>query len=473
MKRLSKAIALLLSAVLMLGMLAACAEGSQTQTSTGGGSTSTGTTSTGTTPAKVEEVYFFSSIGAYKALLEAEVENWNNTTGKEKNIRIVMETNIDNYSTALDTMVSAGTVPDLADLYARPEHLEAGLARDLKTVDGLDDLIKRFDSYLVQGVNLFGDKLYALPLELVPLKMVYNADLFAECGLTEPPKTWAEMADYAKIITEKGKGDYYGFGWTTMWTASFRRLAMKASISSTGVGYFDNTQAKYDFTPFKPAIESIARMYQEGSMFPTPLDQHIDPIRNRFAEGLVGMEIAPAYDVSVYTSQFPAKFNWKVCEVPALTDAGLVYNGVSLNRANISITTSVTDDRLPAVIEAFKFLHSEELYKKLYSNSAIIPHEQSLIEEVKKAGFEYEMPNWSDMSDITYYVAEPVRPDGLLTLDGDNFHTVLTNIMLGETTWDKEIDGLNKRYNDAYQKAKSDGLVNAAIYEAPYNSGKR
>ena len=41
--------------------------------------------------------------------------------------------------------------------------------------------------------------------------------------------------------------------------------------------------------------------------------------------------------------------------------------------------------------------------------------------------------------------------------------------MLGETTWEKEIEGLNKRYNDAYQAAKKDGLIDVAIYEAGYD----
>ncbi|HHW31609.1 MAG TPA: carbohydrate ABC transporter substrate-binding protein [Clostridiaceae bacterium] len=434
---------------------------------------STGTSTDSTSQKKVEEVYFFSSIGAYKTLLEQEIEKWNNGEGAQKGVRIVMETNIDNYGTALETMIQAGTYPDLADMYARVDMLKAGYARNLYEIKEIQDLVERFKPYLSQGINLQGDKLYSLPLELVPLKMVYNAEIFKECGLTEPPKTWDEMADYAKIITEKGNGKYYGFGWTTMWTASFQRLAMKATISSTGVGWFNNNTGTYDFKPFEKVIKAIARMYQEGSMFPTPLDQHIDPIRNRFAEGLVGMEIAPSYDVSVYTSQFPAKFDWRVCEVPAITEEGLIYNGIALNRGNISITKWVEESRLPAVIEAFRFMHSKELYKKLYSNSAIIPHEMELIEEVKKAGFEYEMPNWSVMSDITYYVGEPVRPDRLLTLDGDNYHTVFTNIMLGETTWEAEIDALNKRYNDAYKKAKDQGLIDVSIYEAPWDPGKR
>lgn len=423
--------------------------------------------------AVVEEVYYFSGIGAYKALLEEEIVKWNENEGADLGIRIVMETNIDNFSLSAQTMMDAGTFPDIVDYaWANINWIAAGWIKDLNDVAELADLKTRFADYLAQGVNLQGDMLVAFPLEVLPLKMVYNKEIFDACGLPGAPKTLAQMIEYAKIITEKGDGDYYGFGWTTMWGASWRRLAMNASMSSTGVHYFDSNTATYDFSPFKPVIEAYTKMYQEGSMFPSPLDQHIDPIRNRFAEGLVGMEIAPAYDISVYNVQFPCDFEWRVADVPAFTDAGLLYKGISLNRANCSITTAVEDDRMWAVTEAFKFLHSEDLYAKLYSNCAIIPHESSIIESVNAVGLEKELANWPEMADITNYTFIPPFPDALLTIKGDNFHTVFTNIMLGETTWEKEIDSLNKRYNEAYKQAKADGKIDVNIFERPYSNAK-
>ena len=421
----------------------------------------------------VEEVNYFSGIGAYKTLLEQEIVKWNETKGAQLGVRIVMETNIDNFSQTAQTMMESGNFPDIVDYaWSNINWIAAGWIKDLYQIKGLEDLIKRFKPYFAQGVNLQGDMLVALPLEVLPLKMVYNADIFKECGLPGPPKTLAQMVEYARIITKKGNGKYYGFGWTTMWQASWRRLAMVASMSSTGVHYFNSNTGKYDFRPFLPVIEAYTKMYQEGSMFPSPLDQHIDPIRNRFAEGLAGMEIAPAYDISVYNVQFPAKFDWKVADVPAFTDKGLLYKGISLNRANCSITTHVPDSRMSAVVEAFKFLHSEDLYAKLYSNCAIIPHEESIIKRVNATGFERELKNWKEMADISNYTFIPPWPDLLLTLKGDNFHTVFTNIMLGETTWDKEIDSLNKRYNEAYQQAKADGKINTDIFERPYSNAK-
>jgi multiple sugar transport system substrate-binding protein len=421
---------------------------------------------TAETEKKVEEVFFFSSVGAYQKLLEEQVRLWNEGAGAQKGVRIVMETNIDNYNDALQAMIQSGTWPDLFDSYNRPDFISAGWTRNLYDIPEVADLVERFKPYFMQGTNLRGNNLVALPLEIVPIKIVYNKEIFAKAGLTAPPKTWDEMIDYAKKITQAGNGEFYGFGWTSMFTVAFRRQAMKATMSSTGVGYFNNNIGAYDFRPFKPVIEAIARMYQDGSMFPSPLDQNIDPIRNRFAEGRVGMEIAPAYDIAVYNIQFPCNFDWGVAEVPSYTPGGLKYKGVALNRANISISSHVSQDRMWAVSEAFHFMHSEELYKKLYANSSIIPHEEKLITGTQ---MENALKNWDVMSDIANYTYMPPFPDALLTLEGDSYEATFNKIMLGNSTFDAEVDALNKRYNDAYQKAKAQGVIAVEIYETPFD----
>jgi hypothetical protein len=119
-----------------------------------------------------------------------------------------------------------------------------------------------------------------------------------------------------------------------------------------------------------------------------------------------------------------------------------------------------------AVSEAFHFLHSEALYKKLYANCAIIPHEPSLI---RGTTLEKPLKNWDAMSDIANYTLEPPDPTSLIVLEGDDMHTTFSKIMLGNSTFDAEVDALNRRYNEAYQKAKVQGTVNPKIYETPYS----
>jgi ABC-type glycerol-3-phosphate transport system substrate-binding protein len=241
---------------------------------------------------------------------------------------------------------------------------------------------------------------------------------------------------------------------------------MEANVHNTGASFFNTNTGAYDFRPFKPVIEAIAQMYKDGSLFPTPMDQHIDPIRNRFAEGRVGMEVAPSYDISVYNLQFPCNFDWGVFDVPTFQPGAAPYKGMALNRANISISSKVSNARMPAVVAAFEFLHSKELYGKLYANSAIIPHEPSIIASTR---MENALKNWDVMSKTSDVLPEVPNPTDLLTLEGDSFHTTFERVMLGRSTFDAEVDALNRRYNDAYQRAKAQGIIDPKIFEFPFS----
>lgn len=450
-----RVLALLLSLTLACGILAGC------ESQDKGGGSNTGSTD------GVTEVYYFSGIGAYKDLLSQKVNEWNETTGKEKNIRIKIEFNIDDYDNTATAMMQSGTFPDIVDYaYQHPEWTEAGWIKDLNTIDNaeLKELIKYYEPFMVKGTNYHNGTLISLPLELVPIKMVYNKDLFAKNNLSEPPKTWDELVEYAKIITENGEGKEYGFGFTYNWSGGFRRLAMKGTISSVGHGWFDNAKGEYNFSDFKPVIEAIATMYKDGSLFPDPAEIAIDPLRSQFAEGLIGMEIAPAYDISVYNTQFPAKCDWGVADVPYYTADGKHYKGVALNRANNSITSAVSDDRLEAVVEVFNFLNSKELYTELYQNCAIIPHDTDITENTTITN---PLKNWDKMSDMTNYAYMPEFPDNLITLEGDTYQQTFEAVVTGTANWDDVIDDLNDRYNKAYQEAKEAGYIDVESYERP------
>jgi ABC-type glycerol-3-phosphate transport system substrate-binding protein len=79
---------------------------------------------------------------------------------------------------------------------------------DLNDIDNaeLKALIDGYKKYLVNGVNYQKngegkDILFALPLEVVPIKMTINKTVFDQLNL-EAPKTWADVIKCAEAITE-------------------------------------------------------------------------------------------------------------------------------------------------------------------------------------------------------------------------------------------------------------------------------
>ncbi len=69
---------------------------------------------------------------------------------------------------------------------------------------------------------------YALPLDIHPMALYYNLDLFKEAGIQNPPKTYEEFLETAHKLTKDkngdGKVDQWGFAFT--WLASNSTLFM-------------------------------------------------------------------------------------------------------------------------------------------------------------------------------------------------------------------------------------------------------
>jgi multiple sugar transport system substrate-binding protein len=55
----------------------------------------------------------------------------------------------------------------------------------------------------VVEAGVFEGKVYALPVMLDTRIGIYRKDLFAEAGITEPPKTFAEMREYGRRLTQR------------------------------------------------------------------------------------------------------------------------------------------------------------------------------------------------------------------------------------------------------------------------------
>ena len=113
----------------------------------------------------------------------------------------------------LATGVGAGDVPDLIsfDLIYMPDFMRAGFLTDIT------DSMKG-DTNFVRVAKAFSDlatykgRLYGTGFTPDVSILIYNKDLFKKAGLdpNQPPKTMAQIHDYAKKIRALGS-DTYGF----------------------------------------------------------------------------------------------------------------------------------------------------------------------------------------------------------------------------------------------------------------------
>jgi multiple sugar transport system substrate-binding protein len=157
-----------------------------------------------------------------------ELSYWNPFTGPDgpfmgemvdqfnaehENINVTMNSQAD-YYTQLTTAAASGTLPDVAIVHADQVATQA-----FRNVLGpIDDVVGAMDISgddfpdAVWAAGEINGTRYAIPLDIHPMTMFYNADLFEQYGVAEAPTTREEFEQAAASMTADGN---YGFMITT------------------------------------------------------------------------------------------------------------------------------------------------------------------------------------------------------------------------------------------------------------------
>ena len=233
MSKMKKLLALLLCTVMLIGVMAGCAQEQNA-----------------TEPAPEKEQVQVESITPETQAEKKVIKFWNGFTGSDQETltKRIEEYNAGDHAAYIEmeimpwdtlyeklaTTVSSGEGPDVVAFsfqrigtYARE-----GVIVPINDVfdNGVDKSV--IPAGLLDNLN-YGEDTYATPMNLSTMMLYYNKDLLAEAGLEEPPTTWDELSEYAKKLT-KVNGDVveqYGFG-----IASHVTVAMWPVLLWTGGG---------------------------------------------------------------------------------------------------------------------------------------------------------------------------------------------------------------------------------------------
>ena len=422
-------------------------------------------------------VTYFCTVGAYLDILVAETDKWNATEGAEKGVYLEITSNINSGADAIEVQMQAGNHWDIMDGASRDSWIMQGWTMDLLSIDDpeLQALIESYMPYIEVSPDTWYGRgiLPSLPLEVVPIKMAVNLDLLEAAGKTlDDIKTWEGVVETAQAITEASNGEAWGFGLCN-WGAMFRRLVMKASSSSNEKSWWDPNTQTYSFGQYEEPIEAIKTMYENGWTLGLT-DLAIDPIRAEFSAGRVGMFPAPSYDYAVYTVQFPTDVNFTFVDMPVYGEDGGKYKGVWLDRANCGIDKvnfeAADDAKKQAIIDAFLFLNSDELYSAIYAQGGMIPYKQSIIESTELQLAD-NVEQWAAISDTTNFTSMFLYPDGSLPLEGDTYETMFAAYVGGnlDMTWDEMVADLEERYNAAWAAGCEDPDLDLSRFTKPYD----
>lgn len=419
-------------------------------------------------PPKMETVTVWTNSGHTKDFFNKLVDEYNATIGVEKGIKIEYKVNGGDHKKLLDMALANNQAPDIFKAVGPlTSFVKNKTVYPLDEIPGSEEFLAKYDGFLRKGQEIIGDHVYCVPYNTNVTGLIYNKDMFKAAGIVDangearPPKTWGELVDNAKQLTNPAEKQY-GIVYPLKFKGVFDWFGMYPAVASTGHLYFDVKEGKYDFTRLTPVFEHILQIRDDNSFFPGAEGLSYDPARAQFAEGRIGMIFAASWDVGVLVDQFPAKCDWGVAPIPVL-DENDAYKQFSNMASFIQINSTVADDRLEKVFEVYKWFNSDEVLISLYEESKFFPYNPELVDRAQNKPTNENWIAFKDLLPISQHIskAPPIK------LEGPTYKEMLLKAWANQENLEDVMKDLDQRYNEALQKGIDDGSIDMDLYQVP------
>lgn len=387
------------------------------------------------------------------AIFEEYIEKFNQTN--TDNIEVEFVGMSENYQQSVDIAFSSGQAPDLLRVndqtfepFYKKNYLEP--LNDYMT----DELTKKFDGLFNEGINQVDGQIYSLPNDGRTYRLIYNQEIFEQVGLDGPPKTLAELVDYADRITQWGKDkNIYGFAQNFKNPkASLERSAAPIVALSGHNGFGFNFQTgRFDFGGYKEVMLAFKEMYDNGSMLPGSESLDIDPLRAQFAEGNIGMYFSFSVEPGVYKDQFPTDIKWAAAIPPTID--GEAKSSLNLTAAGTFISISSESKHKDAAWKFLEFLAQDEFLTDYHEGG----YGLSLVPSIQSTANEPDIYGMDGFLMTKYDTLWPVPPT--VVPEGRNYTDTFFRFMIEGGDIDQIIEELSRDYNEALDKAIANGEV--------------
>ena len=391
-----------------------------------------------------------------------QIERFNTGRGADLGIEIEYTVFGANW---VDTIRLAAQTEEAPDLF-RPngtfirEFIDAGFLVPLTDLPDMEDFIAQYDGYLIENLQKFDGTVFTLPYNLTTYKFVINREIFDRNDLVNPPQTWEEVREFARIITENGNGEEFGFalGLQSNWIAS--AYIHRPAGHIMGHHGFNHDTLEFQFERLAPVLEQIAGMVADGSVFPGASGMDADAMRAQFAEGRVAMLPAVSFDVGVYNDQFPADFNWEVVDIPTILPGAAPYRPLAdgTNLLGVGAAAIETPERAAKVAEVFRFFYSDENMAEMFEHGLYIPFRQQAVDLATR---QPEQRGFVEFANVPNFLLLLPMPDNHINIEGLSINesilsTLATNPSVDPLTAMRDLDA---RLNEAVRNQLSPEIL--------------
>ena len=392
-----------------------------------------------------------------KNVMEKLVDSFNNNEGKELGIYfeyIVKEGGSLTQSLELalqteqapDIMPSSGTLASM---------VENGYVVALDDLPGGKEFLAKYDPAIFrEGRNTYKGKVYNVPVSVTTRGLIYNKEMFKKAGLVDengeptPPKTFAQLKEYAKKLTDR-ENNKYGIIFPLKWTGWIDSDIRTVLLSSQGHNGYNPVTGEFDYSGLEPIITTYMDIIKDKSSYPGADGIDNDMARAYFSQGNIGMKLGYSFDVGVLTEQFPANFEWGVAPLPVVNENDTYLQHMKHSGSPLINAKSVEKKGGDKLLKVLQWYTSDKVRAALYQSGSELPIDWDIVKDVEITD---EKTGWKEFGQMVEISSLPnLEPNrdmtGLLELN----ERITKDILSGNVPVKEALDNYS---NDAAKAAK-------------------
>ncbi len=269
----------------------------------------------------------------------------------------------------------------------------AAFAQDRVLLD-VSDRLKTLDKSTVfdgawATVNYDG-KYFGMPWILDTKYLFYNTEMLKKAGINEPPKTWDELAQDAKIIKDKG---IVQFPIVSSWSQAEAVICDYATIAAGyGGGLYDGSKPAFDKGGSLDAVRWMTASIKDGISNPNSKEYSEEDVRKVFSAGDAAFALNWTYMYAKANDPAESKIVGQVGVEPAPRVAGKSTASAVNGSMALGITSGSTHPDtawkyitfLTSQPEQNKFAQlSLPIWKSSYDDAAVTKNQEPLVAAAK------------------------------------------------------------------------------------------
>ncbi|MBR5968833.1 MAG: extracellular solute-binding protein [Lachnospiraceae bacterium] len=251
---------------------------------------------------------------------------------------------IDQFNSTVVTAIASGEGPDL---FPVPTNMNLTIAVNENWFLPMEDYVSQefidsfVDGILVDGLFTLNGHLYTVPEAQTPPNTMfyYNKDILEACNL-EVPTTFEEFREACRIVTEQGNGEYWGLieggSQANRCDILLRAFIQGAGgkIANQGRALTVDGKAPYDTPEVEAAVELLAGIVEDGSLYPDTASINAPEARELFGQGKAAFLCQGIWCIGTWGNDHP-ELNYGVMAPPKNSANG--YAAVNENQTWMGI----------------------------------------------------------------------------------------------------------------------------------------